>query len=61
MSEHGEGPIEAFEALEALLAEWGYVAVSGTFVVPNGLITIAVGPDGRVMTVNGERVPLEAA
>jgi uncharacterized C2H2 Zn-finger protein len=39
--------------------ELGALAVSATFLTTHGLVSIASGPDGRAMAVNGAPIPLE--
>lgn len=42
------------------VVECGALAASATFLTAHGLVCVATGPDGRAITVNGERVPMEA-
>ena len=39
--------------------ECGALVASATFLTSHGLVAVASGPDGRALTVNGQRVPVE--
>jgi hypothetical protein len=45
-------------ALEAV-CDCGALAASATFLTSHGLVAVAMGPRGRALSVNGERIPLE--
>ena len=47
-----------FTVLDEVRDRTGALVASTTFLTAHGLVGIVSGPDGRAMTVNGERVPL---
>jgi hypothetical protein len=53
------GLTEAITALHVTRDSLDAVAVSATFLNAHGMITVAVGPDGHAISVNGEKVPIE--
>jgi hypothetical protein len=48
-----------FAALDHVRDQTGALVATTTFYTSHGLVSVASGPDGRVVSVNGERVPLD--
>jgi hypothetical protein len=59
MNEDDSMDLAAVYALLEDLYTLGAVAASAMFLTGHGLVTLAYGPAGRAMAVNGEAVPIE--